>query len=232
MLIAGAGKTIVAYVPSHYSAKTIRSDSELLTRATAIDYIQTEYTSTNTGIAFIYCNYKEQTEQTTVNLISSLLRQLARQKPFILDNLASLHKRHSSSNTRPTITKLLKELQSTSSSFTNVFIIIDALDECSEENGSREGLLERLRALPENVHLMFTSRPHIRIDRSFPDMQELEIIANTEDVQTYIDSRISQSRRLVCNINQRPDILGMIKDKVPEKCKGMCVFKTYPSFFL
>lgn len=219
-------------LPPPLSAKTARSNFELLARATAIDHIQTEFDRTNNGIAFIYCNYKEQTDQTSINLISSLLRQLATQKAFILDDLASLHHQHSSKKTRPTVVELLKELRSAVSSFTNVFIVIDALDECAEENGSREGLLESLRALPENISLMFTSRPHIRIDRSFPDVQELVVTANPNDVRVYIDSRISQSRRLACNIKQRPDIIEMIKEKVPEKIEGMCVFKTYPPFHL
>jgi hypothetical protein len=190
-----------------------------------INFIRTEYIDANMGIAFIYCNYKEQPDQTSVNLISSLLRQLAMQKPFILDNLASFHEKHSSKNTRPNISELLRELQSAASSFDSVFIIIDALDECSEENGSREGLLENLRALPEKVHLMFTSRPHIRIDRSFPDTQELKIIASTDDVRTYVDSRISQTPMLDRIMKKRPDIRDMVKKTVPEKSDGMYVFR-------
>ncbi|KAI9852608.1 MAG: hypothetical protein M1824_001849 [Vezdaea acicularis] len=197
----GAGKTVIA--------------------AIAIDHVQKRYTSTKTGMAYIYCNYKEQSEQTSVNLVGSLLQQLAQQNPSILDNLTSIYEHHSSKNTRPALHEISKVFQSTISSFKNVFIVIDALDECCEENGSRDGLLESLGALVDNARFMFTSRPNVRINKGFPYMQELEIIASNEDVRTYLDARILQTPRLVRIIRSHLDLKDMIADTISNNVEGM-----------
>ncbi|KAI9851904.1 MAG: hypothetical protein M1824_002443, partial [Vezdaea acicularis] len=199
--LPGAGKTIIA--------------------ATVIDHLQREYTSTNTGIAYIYLNYKEQTEQTSVNLIGSLLQQLALQNSSVLDNLASIYKLHSLNKTRPTLHELSEVFQSIITSFTNVFIVIDALDECCEENRSRDELLECLGALADNARLLLTSTPNIHIEERFPDMEKLEIIASgDEDIRNYLDAKISQTPKLVRLVHSTPALRDRILESVSEKAKG------------
>jgi hypothetical protein len=55
-----------------------------------VDYLERYFERQDIAIAYIYCNYKEQRNQTSDNLIASLLQQLVRSEPTIPDNITSL----------------------------------------------------------------------------------------------------------------------------------------------
>ena len=72
---AGAGKTVLTYV--HHPVKLLCM--QVLTRglrSIVVEYLERSFEKNNVAIAYIYCSYKEQEDQTTVNLIASLLQQL------------------------------------------------------------------------------------------------------------------------------------------------------------
>lgn len=74
--------------------------------------------------------------------------------------------------------------------YKGVFIVIDALDECSDENNTRGFLLDALQKLPVNVQLLLTSRRSINILQHFPDCKNLAVSAHNEDVKHYVKSRL------------------------------------------
>ena len=187
----------------------------------SIDELLTTRANINTGVAYIFCNYKQQAEQTAVNLISSLVRQLAAQKPSTLKDIESLHNHHSTRKTRPALSEVSKALQSVVSSFDVVHIVVDAMDECYE-GGCREAFLGALAALPENTRFVFTSRPNVRTT-IFSSIQELDILASKEDIHAYVDSRIVGSRRIARMVESDSALRGNIKDSVVDSAKGMYV---------
>jgi hypothetical protein len=83
--------------------------------------------------------------------------------------------------------------------FPKVFIVIDALDECPESNGTRASFLAEIRKLQPNIHLLVTSR-HI----------------------------LTMESRLARNVKQDPDLQEAIKDVITENTKGMQVFDNKP----
>jgi hypothetical protein len=99
--------------------------------------------------------------------------------------------------------------------YSKVFIIVDALDECPE-GGTRESLLKELRALTLAVALLVTSRDIPSIAQHFHDARRLDISANNQDVQEYVRSRIGQAtRRPVKELQER------VVTTVTEKARGM-----------
>lgn len=84
-----------------------------------------------------------------------------------------------------------------------VWIILDALDECSTKGGtSKEGLLswmkELLNSEKRNVHLLVTSREEQDIESQIKefareeDMIPIKKSAVTDDIREYIRSRLKQ----------------------------------------
>ena len=167
------------------------------------------------AISCIYCNYKEQAEQTVVNLVASLLKQIVQDSNTTLDNLKPLYTRHNTQRTRPTVGELTMVLESEVRTHSKVFVVVDALDECCEEDGTRATLLNVLESLAGNVSLMVTSRDLPSIAREFEGKKRLTISANDEDIKAYIKGRIALAPRHLKNLQDT------IVTKMIESVQGM-----------
>lgn len=103
-------------------------------------------------------------------------------------------------------TQTLEEmLLASTTSFSNVYIVIDALDECPLLNGQRELLLKSLGRIllnaPTNLHMFVTSRKEQDIDKklcAFPSassMIEIDLLAHQEtlnrDICNYIELKLA-----------------------------------------
>ncbi|KAK4442326.1 ankyrin repeat-containing domain protein [Podospora aff. communis PSN243] len=170
----GAGKTILASI--------------------VIDHLQNSCTADDRiGLAYIYCNFRRQTEQTIDNLVSSLLKQLvqgARQVPGCVNDLYATHK---SKNSRPLINELSNALHTVAEKYSRVFIVIDALDECPLLDGRRSTFLNMLfslrRARRCNVGLLVTARPLGDIQAVFVNDTPIEIRASDEDTARFVEAK-------------------------------------------
>jgi hypothetical protein len=167
-----------------------------LTRSIVVDHLQTLFRDSNIGILCIYCNYKEQTTQTVTKLIASLLKQLVQDCRAISDNVQLFYSRHQHQNTNPTLEEITAAWETEIKAYTKAFIVVDALDEFSENNGYRIKLVQALRSLAGPINLMVTSRNLSSIEQHFRDAQRLHIRAADEDVAKYVQSQLVHYPRL------------------------------------
>ena len=209
-----------------YNRYSVRPIS-YITRSTVIDHLHRTYSTNNIGIAFMYCDYKEQEQQTSVNLISSLLQQLVEQQSSVPDEVHSLWEEHTRRRTRPGLAECSRLLQSIASAFSKVFIVIDALDESSEI--TRDDLIAEIQKLASRLHLMATSRHNANIEQSFSDSIQLEIQAHDADVKAYIRTQIDKRERLKKFVRADPSLQEMIETKLASKAQGMSVLYTRSS---
>jgi hypothetical protein len=86
------------------------------------------------AVADIYCDYQNREAQTPLNLISSILEQVARHSSgdALPAALLSLYESHKKYDTRPTLTEICAVLGKICSSLKAVWVVLDALDECCE----------------------------------------------------------------------------------------------------
>ncbi|KAL4881107.1 hypothetical protein BJY04DRAFT_189926 [Aspergillus karnatakaensis] len=143
------------------------------------------------GVAFAYCTHREQGQQSLDTVLSSLLAQLALDLPIIYSTLQELY----SSNfgkARLSSKDILSELHSAVSSYSNVSIVIDALDEC-ERDATRKALLSALHLLQKasDVRIMVTARTDMALN-FLNHAQKMEICANTRDIHRYLRGRVSE----------------------------------------
>jgi hypothetical protein len=94
------------------------------------------------AVVGIYCDYKEFNQQSTSKYLASLLQRLIIQRASIPDQIKNAYVAHSRKQTAPSFPEYLDLLQGQMQAFTRVYIIIDALDECTEANGVREDFYE------------------------------------------------------------------------------------------
>jgi hypothetical protein len=124
------------------------------------------------SISYFYFDFRDTDKQHWRDLVCSLLTQLTSRSGPRCDVLSHLYEKHDNGAQQPSdalLAKCLRELLSLSDQ-PEIYLIIDALDECSNSSGipsSRERVLLLLNELVElrlpNLHICITSRPEVDI---------------------------------------------------------------------
>ncbi|KAI9771530.1 MAG: hypothetical protein M1840_002150 [Geoglossum simile] len=199
--IPGAGKTIIT--------------------ANVINDLNIRFSGKQTiGIAYIYCNFRQQHEQKAYDLLSSLLKQLSQERPVLPDAVKDLYDRHRAKRTRPLFDELSRALHVVTAMHSRIFIIVDALDECQISDGSLTRFLTELFNLQAKcgANLFATSRPTPEITGKFERSITLEIRANKDDVERYLDGHMFKLPGFVahdCKLQEK------IKSEISKAVDGM-----------
>jgi hypothetical protein len=198
--IPGAGKTILTSIVVKDLHTRFQADGSI-------------------GIAYLYCNFKRSHEQKLDDLLSSLLKQLAG-RLSIPNVVRSLYDEQKCQKKRPSTDEISKALRSVITSFSKVFIIIDALDECQVNDRCRPRLISELFNLQAKcgVNLFATSRFIPKIADQFKHGARLEIRASDGDLRTYLDGHMV---RLPKCVSESPELQEKIKDVIIRTVDGM-----------
>jgi hypothetical protein len=107
-------------------------------------------------------------------------------------------------------------------SFSKVYVVVDALDELSDQHGTRSQFLTNLRDLQSraNMNLMATSRFNSDIMKDFRHMPLLEIRASDADVREFVAGQTSLMPKCV---QQSHDLQIFLQDRIVETVDGMLV---------
>jgi Cdc6-like AAA superfamily ATPase len=173
--IPGAGKTIITSI--------------------VIEHLWTKFQNdTSVGIAYLYCNFRRQSEQKPADLLASILKQLILRQTSVPENITSLYEHHIEKRTPLLFDEITNVLHSVVNGYSRVFIIIDALDECQVSDGGRRKFLSEIFSLQAKTRasLFATSRFIAEIEKEFEGSVSLEIRASDEDVRKYLDNHISR----------------------------------------
>jgi len=197
----GAGKTIITSIIVHYLYEKFRSDPTV-------------------GIAYLYCNFRQQHEQNVTDLLLSLVKQLVQEQPFIPESVTNLHTYHKCKRTRPSYDEVLEALHSVAAYYSRAFIIVDALDECQVSDGSRGRFLSEIFNLQvkTRANIFATSRYIPEIKQEFEGSILVDIRASGNDVRRYLEGHISQLPSFVL---RSPDLQEKIKTEIVEAVDGM-----------
>ena len=200
-----------------------------------IESLQQMFVREDVSISFAYCDYKDRTNQTTVNLISSLVKQIVSQQQDMPVEVVNLYSAHGHGQSSLSLKNLLSLLSSFPCSFRKSFILIDALDEHftneDEENALQLTLLDELLKLQkqgsgfEGYTLFFTSRENHVIQEHLAGSVRLDIRAADSDIESYVRSRIADPSqfRFADKIKGDAEFANMIVNRLTEKAQGMLV---------
>jgi hypothetical protein len=197
--IPGAGKTMMAAIAIEHLSRTAQAD---------------------VGLAYLFCNYKSQVDQSIHGLLSALLKQLVQSRMDITAPVTHLYDHHSKKNSKPSRNEILTALSTICSNYAAVYLVIDALDECSDQDGTRSQLIEKLRDLQAktNVRLLFTSRFIPEITENFQSEPVLEVRASKEDVERFV---VGQIPRLPKCIGRDDELRLTVQSRIVEAVDGM-----------
>jgi hypothetical protein len=201
--IPGAGKTIIT--------------------AIVVDYLLTLFKDdVNTGIAYLYCNFRRGGDQKAEDLLASLLKQLTQGRSSLPDSVKSFHDKHKVEQTRPSFDEISGTLQSVAALYSRVFVIVDALDECQANDGHRTRFLSEIFSFQAKcgANLFATSRFIPEIKERFKGSISLEISASNEDVRRYLDGHMD---RLPGFVRRSEELKDEVKTEIVKAVGGMYV---------
>jgi hypothetical protein len=153
----------------------------------------------------------------------SLLKQLVQDRPLVPENIKSLYRQHRNQGTSPPLDEISKVLQSIVADYSRTFIIVDALDECQDSDRGRRRFLSEIFNLQAKArsNLFATSRFIPEIMEEFEGTISLEIRANDEDVQRYVNRRVPSLLR--SRISKYPELQDTIRREIVKGVDGMQV---------
>jgi hypothetical protein len=155
------------------------------------------------GVAYFYCKYNDN-NQTAEEVLTNLLKQLARQFTVIPSSVQSAYNRWNKAQrkTKLNASELTKLFIECAKEFNEmykspVFVLLDAYDELDADDESmkreRAGLLLHLRQLYESgVKIYITTRPDFRhtLKTAFMGAKILEIKSHKSDIEIYLRERL------------------------------------------
>ncbi|CAG8122905.1 unnamed protein product [Penicillium olsonii] len=200
--IPGAGETILASIAIEELEEKFGNDAMI-------------------AIAYIYCNFQRQGEQSAASLLSNILKQIVQTQSPLPSDVEVMYDRHKLKGTRPSVDEIRKILQSICSSrLQRTFVVIDALDECQISDGSRATLTDCVLSLQEscNLNLLVTSRFSPDITESFRSSQMLEIRASQGDITRYLRGSLTILPSFVL---RDPSLQEQISSEIAEAADGM-----------
>ncbi|KAL8764520.1 MAG: hypothetical protein Q9194_007012 [Teloschistes cf. exilis] len=152
-------------------------------------------------------------------LTASLLRQILQERPSSVTEIESLYKKHVQKKTRPTLSELQDALVTLSNQIPRVFILIDAVDECTIP-GVRSAFLRQVIALQSQrkISVFVTSRFLPEITSLSQSRLSIEVRATEGDVKRYLENHMAESPKC---IQRNDELQRTVVSEITKAVDGM-----------
>jgi hypothetical protein len=180
---------------------------------------------------YFYFDFSDTGKQTLESMARSLIMQLSCKYKNTWNQLDSFFSSHKDGFEQPTCEALCNVLLQMIEQVKEVWIVLDALDECRTRKGPpTEGLLSWIRDLrsseQRNVHLLVTSRPEQDIESgimafaSNDDIVPIQSSLIIDDIRAYVHTRVREDNGLK-RWRSQPKVQNEIESRLTEKADGM-----------
>jgi hypothetical protein len=176
----------------------------------------------NIGHTIFYFSFSDERKQSYEDLLTSLVAQLGHREPAF----SILQQMYDKIDRKPPGQgELEKILHAALASYERVFCHLDALDECPEEKGARQRMLENIERLlrqAPNMHLIATSRDELGIRDAMEQLGVKSICLTSKkidsDIQRYVSKQLARIPKL-----SRLDAATkeLVETTLTEKADGM-----------
>ena len=182
-------------------------------------------------LLYFYFTFNDTGKQTLESMVRSLICQLYYKRRDTWSELDSLFSSCQDGHRQATCESLHKALLHMIEQVKEVWLVLDALDECSTRRGpSAEGLLSWIREVlnseQRNVHLLVTSRPEQDIEVGImefahnDDIVPIQSSLITDDISAYVRTRVRDDNGLK-RWRSQPEVQNEIETRLMEKADGM-----------
>ena len=188
-----------------------------------IDSLCDEPGEEDIAVAAFYCDFRDQQEQTTANITGAILKQLVAREEVLGHMKAAFQKAKRELGGRGLrLQEMVQMLKRAIATLPQVFICIDALDECLPKNLPE--LLESLKDVCQEsprTRVFFTGRPHVEAEivRYFTTMVIVPVSPSTHEIKRYLERKLEMdTMRDEMSDALRADILRIIPERISEMC--------------
>jgi len=196
------------------------------TSSLVIDSLCDQAAKGNIAVAGVYCDFLAQQEQTVTNMLGAVLKQLVGGGDipvYLREAFQEGKRRFGGRGLR--LPDLMRMLRVTIASLPQVFICLDALDECLPRHllGLLGSLRDIVRELPM-TRIFLTGRPYIKEDirRYFTRAVVIPISPNADDVRNYLEMRLDMDAEPdAMNSDLRAEITRIIVERISDMCVGV-----------
>lgn len=158
--------------------------------------------TTDTGFAYFYFTFTDSRKQTAADFIRSTIVQLCSQKSSLPNEVQELYDLHKKQWQEPQLSTLVTTLLCLEAYFKRIYLILDALDESSEQKDVL-GIINRLVASDKasgKFSLCITSRREAVIIAGLQDIITEEVGLQTAqieaDIRLHVQDRLRHDLRL------------------------------------
>ena len=183
-------------------------------------------------VACLYYDFLAQQEQTITSVIGAILKQVV-SRGGISKNIREsfLEAKREVGGRGPRLADLMGMLRIAIASLPQVFICVDALDECLPKYLPEflEFLGDIVRESPR-TRIFLTGRPHVGddIQRYFPKPVMIPISPKPEDIRNYLEMRLERdAESQAMSSDLRADVVRIILERISDTC--VRAFRTYSS---
>ncbi|KAH7480071.1 hypothetical protein FOMA001_g7651 [Fusarium oxysporum f. sp. matthiolae] len=187
--------------------------------STVINYLEESTKKDEVAIAYVYCDYKDKRTLSETNIWASVVRQLVEACSQLPPDIISFRDKYLEKRALPSDEERISLITALSKRFRKTFILIDALDECPEEN--RDAFLRLASEVQTSAHLLITSRMNLDLTESFDHLTQITIAAQPSDVETYLDAKMKANARMRSHLARDKALRNDIINNLVEKTDGM-----------
>jgi hypothetical protein len=146
--------------------------TDLLFSSTAVENLQQRAKGQpGCAVVYWYFTFTDTEKQSLANCILSLLGDAYSNLQKTPQGLQEAYDQANFGRQQPGTKQTLELLKETLAGLSDVFICLDALDECPKSRGERKGLLDAIHEICswglESLHILATSRREVDIEGSF-----------------------------------------------------------------
>ncbi|EWG50754.1 hypothetical protein FVEG_16687 [Fusarium verticillioides 7600] len=199
--ISGAGKTVLTSAVIEHLATTVCNRSG------------------NPMLAYVYCSFDLQANQTAELLLRALLKQMIQSCSEVPEGVRTLFGgRLQTAKRPPNLSETLWAMQEIAAR-SKLFIVVDALDELRPSEAWR--FMEKVFELQtrSDVRIFATSQFVPEIERMFGQAPKLRIRAHERDIARYVEGNLGQVSRFLHD--QSPQLKASIVDAITIASDGM-----------
>ena len=177
-------------------------------------------------MVYFYFDFKDAEKQGQEKMIRSLILQLSSQFESTSQILEALHSSCMNGGRQPIPDMLLATLHQMMKSFEDTFIILDALDECSERQELLEDIEEFKHWTDVNLHILSTSRREKDIEERIEHLAHnkgkirIDSMHVNDDIRAYVQEKLQTDLKLK-RWYKEPKVQQEIESALMDKADGM-----------
>jgi hypothetical protein len=198
--------------------------------STIIEHLlQHSHNNASMVTAYFYFDFNDTQKQDPELMLRSLLSQLLQRSFMIPKGVDALFSSSDNGQRQPLLHALLEMTPQVMQQFTHAYIVLDALDECTQ----RQELMDVLETVAgwqlDNMHLLMTSRKERDLESSLESYVEegdtvcLQRDVVDRDIQRYVQQRLSDDKKLA-KWNKDAAVRQEIEDALMQGARGMYAY--------